>query len=512
MKSYDLIIIGGGITGAGIFREAAASGHSVLLLERHDFCSGTSSRSSKLVHGGLRYLRQGALHLTMDSVRHRERLLRELPGLVTPLSFVMPVYQDTGPSALQMKTGLFLYDLMAGKSRHRFLLPSELSATFPQMNPLWLKGGFLFEDAQVDDAALVLRLIREGCLYPGAEALNYTEVTGLVRRPDGRVTGVRTRDGEIGENNAYGSALVINATGADAALIHPLPSRKQHMRPLRGSHLVFPASLLPLRTAVSFLHPEDHRPVFLLPWEGVLLLGTTDRDAHASDMHTPRIRSEEISYLLTAVQRVFPGIAFHRDSILSTFSGIRPVLSMDRDRSPSDESREHITWQSPGLISVTGGKLTTFRKLARDTLKLACRQKKMKLPDFRTPVVNTRHLPCPPLLNPACWQRLCGRYGEDILKINFRNQSMVQPITGTHHIRAEILLAAADSSVRHLDDLLLRRLRLGILLKNGAMGLIPEIRELASSELGWSDDKWNNEIIRYGAIWQKEHCPNGNLP
>jgi glycerol-3-phosphate dehydrogenase len=505
MQTFDLIVIGGGITGAGIFREAAACGLSVLLLEARDFGSGTSSRSSKLVHGGLRYLKQGALHLTLDSVRHRERLLKELPGLVTSLPFLMPLYGDTGPSALQMKAGLFLYDLMAGRQSHRFLPEKRLTTILPGIRTRHLNGAFSFEDAQVDDARLVLRLIQEGITYKKAMALNYTEVKGLSRNEKGRVTGVRALDRESGEEKPFSGRLVINATGVLAEKLHHLPDRKQQIRPLRGSHLVFSRDLLPLESAVSFLHPQDRRPVFFLPWEGALLLGTTDADAGLQEAARPRITKEETRYLLAAATHLFPHAGFHEKAILATFAGLRPVISEGGDKAPSEESREHEIWQSPGLISVTGGKLTTFRKLAWDTLKHASRQLPMALPDEKAPLVPENPIPCPDAVSPLVWQRLSCRYGNLLERMASLPPRLLTKIPGTAHLWAEIPLAAGERGVYHLDDLLLRRLRLGLLLREGGMDIMEGIRELALPVLGWREEKWETEVVRYQLLWQKDH-------
>ncbi|TWI72290.1 glycerol-3-phosphate dehydrogenase [Desulfobotulus alkaliphilus] len=505
MNHYDLIVIGGGITGAGIFREAAAMGLSVLLLEGDDFSSGTSGRSSKLVHGGLRYLKQGHLHLTMDSVRHRERLMKEMPGLVTELAFLMPLYRDGGPSVLQMKAGLFLYDLMAGKQRHAFENPESIHLALPGMRREKLSGAFIFHDAQVDDSRLVLRLIREACCHEKAFALNYTRVTALAKNKEGRVTGVCTHDRESGEKRKYFAPLVINATGVFSAKLHPLPSKKLHIRPLRGSHLVFSSRLLPLKTAVSFFHPHDRRPVFLIPWEGALIFGTTDEDSTLKDAENPVITRDEVLYLLTALTHLFPDAGFSEKNILSTFAGLRPVVTESMVKKPSQESREHIVWQAPGLISVTGGKLTTFRKLAWDTLKLGCRQRHLPLPDVKTPVVKAFAPPCPPELDPKLWKLLCGRYGSDAQYLETKNPALLETIPGTRHILAEIPLVCRDASIRHLDDLLLRRLRLGLVLAGGGMDIMDDIRDLALPVLGWRLKKWEHEVLRYKELWQKNH-------
>ncbi|MBF0201975.1 MAG: glycerol-3-phosphate dehydrogenase/oxidase [Desulfamplus sp.] len=549
MQKFDIIIIGGGITGAGIFREAAALGFSVLLIEARDFASATSSRSSKLVHGGLRYLKEGALNLAMDSVRHRERLLKEMPGLVTPLPFMMLLYGDTGPLAVQMKAGLFLYDLMAGRQNHRFKNRDDIAALLPYVRRNRLKGAFLFKDAQVDDARLVLRLIQEGASREGAVAVNYCEARELLRNNKGRVTGVSMVDAETGEEKTAEASVVINASGVLADGLHPMPEKRERIRPLRGSHLVFPSSLMPLGAAVSFLHPRDRRPVFLIPWEGALLLGTTDVDAQRCQARTPCITREESRYLLAAAGHAFPDAGFDAENILATFAGLRPVITRGNLRKdPSRESREHLIWHSPGLVSVTGGKLTTFRKLAWDTLDFAAgymnpapgaiprnsivsrnsvfmnpvarnpvarnpvarnsvsiNSVSINLMDRKSPVVPENSMPCPGNIPEGAWQRLCCRYGTNAGLIAMKEPGMTETIPGTNHIWGEIPIAAGEAGVRHLDDLLLRRLRVGLLLREGGMEIMERIRELAMPVLGWSDDKWDDELCRYRLLWQREH-------
>ncbi|HLF02213.1 MAG TPA: FAD-dependent oxidoreductase, partial [Anaerolineales bacterium] len=270
-QRWDLIVIGGGITGAGILREAVRTGLRTLLVEAHDFASGTSSRSSKLVHGGLRYLKQGEIRLTLESVRERERLLKEGRGLVGQLGFLMPNFQRDRPPGWVMGLGLTLYDLLALHWSHRHYDADDMRELCPMINERGLLGGYRYFDAQVDDARLVIRVIREA-VREGGTALNYARAEKLLRRNSGEVCGVALCDQTTGRTAEARASVVINATGAWA---DGLRSRKggRHLRQLRGSHLIFSAKRFPLRRAVSFLHPKDRRPVFVLPWEGVTLFG-----------------------------------------------------------------------------------------------------------------------------------------------------------------------------------------------------------------------------------------------
>jgi glycerol-3-phosphate dehydrogenase len=302
--SWDLVVIGGGITGAGILREATRMGLRVVLVEQKDFAWGTSSRSSKMVHGGLRYIKEGKLFLTKTAVEERERLLKEAPGLVESLGFLLPVYEDQRPGKRTLKIGLSLYDVLAGERQHKYCDAAEFVAMIPYVKREGLTGGFHFFDAQVDDSRLVLRLINESVAH-GAFALNYTAVTEIIRNPEGAVTGVALQDTETRETKIIDAPAVINATGCWAEKLHPSPEPQRHLRPLRGSHLIFPANVLPLTEGFSFMHPQDNRAVFIVPWEGAVLIGTTDLD-HKGDLAAePKITPQEAAYLIEGVRALF---------------------------------------------------------------------------------------------------------------------------------------------------------------------------------------------------------------
>src|SRR6056297_1846061 len=368
-SDWDLVVVGGGITGAGVFREAVRMGLKTLLCEASDFAWGTSSRSSKLIHGGLRYLKEGKILLTYDSVKQRERLLREAPGMVEPLGFLMPVYKGRGPGRLSLQAGLSLYDLMAGENHHRRYDSETFSRLVPGISTDGLLGGFRFMDAQVDDARLVLRLINEA-VAAGGTAINYTRVIRVNRNRSGAVAGVALEHTETNQYREISTKAVINATGAWAEKLHPSPKPHLHLRPLRGSHLMFPRWLLPINQAVTLIHPKDERPLFIIPWEGALILGTTDLDHGPEICSEPVITEAETRYMMQALNAGFPSCKLRSGDAVASWAGIRPVLSSG-NKAPSQESREYIVWEKQGLITVTGGKLTTFRCLAKDALNAA---------------------------------------------------------------------------------------------------------------------------------------------
>ena len=502
---WDLIVIGGGITGAGVLLAAARSGLAVLLLERHDFAWGTSSRSSKLVHGGLRYLRQGRFLLTRTAVLEREQMLAQAPGLVEPIDFLVPIYSGRRPGRAALGAGLNLYDLIAGRRDHRFLAPGTLINILPGLRPDGLAGAYRFSDAQTDDARLVLRVLDTAQAH-GAVALNYTAASSLHRDRRGRIAAVTARDIETGATRQLATRAVINATGAWAEQLHRSPDAQRHLRPLRGSHLVLPARRLPLAGAVSFWHPDDDRGVFVLPWNDAVLVGTTDLD-HDQDLDAePYTTPVEIDYLLAAVNYVFPQLRIGPADIVSTQAGVRPVVSHD-DRPPSDESREHVVWAADGLVTVTGGKLTTFRRLAADALA-AVSPWLPKVP-HRNP---QRPLfdPFPedtapdPRLDPASRRRLAGRYGGAWVDIVRRAEpSALTLIPGTSVLWAELVHAAGREAVRHLTDLLLRRVRIGMTLPEAAREHLPRIRQLCQPVLGWNDARWQTEENAYIEFWER---------
>jgi glycerol-3-phosphate dehydrogenase len=503
-KDWDLIIIGGGITGAGILRESVRMGLSALLVEQVDFAWGTSSRSSKLVHGGLRYLREGRVGLTRESVKERERLLEEAPGLVEPLGFLVPVYKDRGPGKWTLEAGLSLYDLIARKRQHKYHNSAEFVKLMPLINQKGLLGGFQFFDAQVDDARLVLRLINEA-LQSGGFGLNYTSATEIARNAEGEVIGITVEDVETRETRHLSTRAVINATGWWAEKLHPSPDPNLHIRPLRGSHLIFPARVLPINQAISFSHPADHRAVFALPWEGVILVGTTDLDHDQGFSIEPFITKEEISYLLKGVQDMFPSLGISINDCISTIAGVRPVLSKGK-LAPSEESREHVVWVDRGLVTITGGKLTTFRRLAWDALKAA----RPSLPSVSfsgqdEPVFSA--VPANPRedfgLSPETWRRLYGRYGEsanDLVRTAAAEDLSFIP--GTHILWAELPFTARYEQVRHLPDLLLRRVRLGLLVPQGGEAYLNRVRNLCRPVLPWDSRRWKWEIDQYMNQWK----------
>ncbi len=502
---FDVVVIGGGITGAGVAREAAGSGLRTLLVEQKDFSWGTSSRSSKMVHGGLRYLGSGHYGLTRDAVRERERLMAEAPGLIDPLRFIMPHFKGQFPGPRLFQLLLRIYDFISQSPSRHFLSPAQSGLWVPGLTRENLAGASGFTDAVTDDSRLVQRLIAEA-RREGAICLNYTRAQE-VQRSNGEVCGLTIQPEEDATPIKVSAPLVINATGAwaDRLQTRENGSGSMKIRPLRGSHLVLPWSRLPVSCSVSVLHPQDRRPVFAFPWQGTTVLGTTDLDHESNLDQEPVIAEAETDYLLEIAARLFPASDICRSDILSTWAGVRPVVTDGTGKSPSRENREHALREDRGLISIAGGKLTTFRVIAREALKRGLGE---TADSIMRPNSQPVFQPAPKLGRPAqvghqTWQRLQGFYGPDLQQLI--ESGSLEPVMSDHPwdlLWAEVLWACKAEDVRHLDDLLLRRTRLGLILPSGGKALLPEIKRRCQSLLEWDDQHWAHEEARYLGIYR----------
>ena len=508
--NWDVIVVGGGITGAGVLREARRRGYKALLLEQQDFSWGTSSRSSKMVHGGLRYLAAGDLKLTKESVVERERLLNEAPGLVDRIAFYFTFRKGLFPGRFAMTVILAIYDFLASIRDHRYCNNDQLLKQFPGLDQTNLKGASYYTDAMVDDSRLVMRVLQDS-IDDGAHALNYTKVKNLTIEND-KVCGVAIEDTDKDSVIELRAAAVINATGAWADRLRNEVNSEKRIRPLRGSHIIIPKSLYPVSNVMTFLHQDDKRGVYVYPWEGTTVLGTTDLD-HAEDLDIEAsISDQETDYLLNAFNLQFPNNLLTRADIISTWAGVRPVIGAEQGKNPSKERRDHAVWSDNGLITVSGGKLTTFRLIALDALAAAAAQLPTPAPVtnnamFVTPDISANDL----LPNNTKWaQRLLGRYGKKAQTLLEESASNEQLSLGdTEFCMAECRWAIKHEAVQHLDDLLLRRTRLGMCLPRGGDDLYPALKALFATERHWDDQRWETEITRYEAIWNSYYSlPN----
>lgn len=509
---WDVVVVGGGIVGAGVAREASEAGLSVLLLEAKDFAWGTSGRSSKMIHGGLRYLRERRIRLTREAVRERERLLETGRGLVDPLPFLYLVCEGDRSPPWIVGLGLAAYDRLNGRASGREALAvGDLPLFAPNLNLEGVRGVYRYLDAATDDARLVFRVLREAA-HLGARVLNYATVDALIRDSRGDVRGVVAHDAVGGGCAEIRAGVVVNATGAWARELAGPGGLPFVLRPLRGSHLVLPRERLPVTHAVAFAHPRDGRPVFAYPWEGVTLVGTTDLDHAAPLGLEPAASEEEVGYLFDAIRARFLEPPEHED-VIGVFAGVRPVISGGEER-PSREPREHVLWEEQNLITVTGGKLTTFHPMARQVLEIV-REKAggepagahgglEPIPERVAERAREELRALPHLLR----HRLAGRLGPDLEDfLDWVGREDLERIPGTPYTWAELGWAAKREAVVHLDDLLLRRARLGHLLPEGALELREEMERRVRPVLGWTEERWEAEWARYRALWRAHYGP-----
>ena len=534
VEPWDMLIIGGGITGAGIAREAARRGLAVLLIEQKDFAWGTSSRSSKMVHGGLRYIASGDYKTTLLSVRERERMLSEASGLVNEMHYVMPHYKGKFPPPWIFNTLLRVYDRLAGKRYFTYFKREAFLSLNPHIKQDKFLGASQFSDAVTDDSRLVMRVLDEA-INDGAQAINYLKAESLITNEQGLVVGATLKD-TSSEDNAHSNAqsydvyakVVVSATGAWADTLRMQASKQseqsfhKQIRPSRGSHLVISQERLPLKQAYTFLHPEDKRAVFVFPWENRTVLGTTDLDHPPLDDSEVGITNEEVDYLLTATNGLFNDADLNREDVISTWAGVRPLISDGGDGkrvSPSKEKRDHSVWLDNNLVTVSGGKLTTFRLIALDVLEKCQEVLALDKSVIQNQTINGDHVfsdttPTHPkffTLPKALQQRLQGFYGLQLdTLLELAHDEDMAYVTDSNTIWAEIRFAARHEQVIHLDDLLLRRTRLGLILPHGAMTplISTRLKRICFEELGWDEQKWQQEVARYQDLWQRYyHLP-----
>ncbi len=510
-QPFDLVVVGGGISGCGIFLDAAQRGLRVLLVERGDVASGTSSRSSKLIHGGLRYLKQMHLQLTRQSCRERDLQVALNPHLVTLQRWIYPTYSEDATPGWKISLGLAIYDQLTRRpDKHSRLSGDELEELAPGLGRAGLDRALSYFDARVDDARLTLAVAATGVAYGGL-LLTRAEPEAALRDPGGRIRGLEVRDGVSGQVHKVEASLVVNAAGVWVdRLRQRLGLDGRRLRPSRGSHLVFPRHRLPLEAAVTILSPDDRRPVFFIPHPEGVLAGTTDL-FHDGELDDPRPAAGEVDYLLRATAAAFPHDPPGRGDVLGAFAGLRPVLSHHLD-DPSKASREEAIWHEDGLLSVAGGKLTTWRATAEEAVDQAL----ALLPEERgrraaacatagTPLAGLaprdldRRLAAGARVEPAVADGMARRLGAlawTALALASRRE--LRPVVpGSDLCRAEVRAHLRFGAVLHLSDLLLRRVRLGMWRPAEVRALLPRLRRLIRHETGWSRHRWQLEVERY---------------
>jgi glycerol-3-phosphate dehydrogenase len=527
--TYDVLVIGGGITGAGVALDAASRGLRTALVERDDFASGTSSKSSKLVHGGLRYLQNGDVRLVYEALRERQRLLRNAPHLVKVLPFLIPVFTGRGgiipkQVARALGSAMWMYDLTGGLrigKVHRRLRADAARAHMPTLGER-LAWAYLYYDAQTDDARLTLAIARTAALDHGATVVNHAAVTGLLRSPGGRVSGAVVDAGAPGGPLEVRARAVVNATGVWADEVRALDegSHPHTIRPAKGIHITVPWDKVRNDIAAVVPVPRDRRSVFVVPWPGddgtvggpgsVTYIGTTDTD-YNGDVDDPQCTADDIAYLLDALNHSLTEPLTPGD-VLATWAGLRPLVSDADSARTADLSRRHrVTVSDSGMVTVTGGKLTTYREMAEHTVDAAVGAIGDPLPR-QAGRSRTRRLR---LRGAEGWDEarladphLAERYGGEAPVVDAMvatDPSLGEPLVpGLPYRRAEALYAVRYEMATTLDDVLARRTRARLRNRDATAAAADDVAALVGAELGWSEDRRAAEAAAYREAARRE--------
>lgn len=521
-EPVDVLVIGGGITGAAIARDAALRGFRTALVDKGDFGSGTSSVSSRLIHGGLRYLEQYDFHLVREASRERRVLLRVAPHLVHPLPFLFPVYRGARVPGWKLRLGLWVYDLLSafGNVRmHRWLGRKATLRLEPGLRERDLKGAGLYYDAQTDDARLVLATMRSAA-QAGALVANYTEAVSLLK-PDGLVRGATVRDLLGNETRVVRALVVVNACGpwVDAVRRLDAPDAGSLLRLTRGAHVAVPRQRLGNTNAITLTSPIDGRVMFVLPWAGTdqSYIGTTDTDEDVSpdDVHAT---AEDVVYLLRSANAFFPQARLTPDDVVATWAGLRALLRPQGNLSPSEVSREHRIVEGPsGLFTIAGGKLTTHRIMAQELVDRVAARLRALDGRPRAPRPPTDRLPLPggetadlEGLTKAALERgasestarhLVGTYGSEaaaVLNLVDKDRSLGgRIVAGRPELWAEVVHAVEREMAVRLSDVLVRRLHLFYKTRDQAVPATSAVADRLATMLGWDDARRADEIAAY---------------
>jgi glycerol-3-phosphate dehydrogenase len=503
-KEWDMLVVGGGATGVGVAIDAAARGYDVLLLEQSDFGKGTSSRSTKLAHGGVRYLEQGNIGLVMEALKERGLLLQNAPHIVHDRAFVVPNYDWW--EAPFYGLGLKLYELLAGKygfGASRILSREETLEHLPTLKTEGLRGGAVYYDGQFDDARLLIHMVATA-FEQGATLLNYVEVTGLTKDAQGFVDGVSARDVETGNQFRAAAKVVVNATGAfsDSLRLQAEPDATPMIMPSQGIHLVFDASFLRGESAVMVPHTSDGRVLFAIPWHGHTLVGTTDTPIAAATLE-PVAMEQEIEFVLATAGQYLTK-APTRDDVLSVFAGIRPLVRATGAASgvvrSAALSRDHVIHiDRSGLVTICGGKWTTYRHMAEDCVDQAATL--AQLPD--KPCV-THQLHIHGFHNAGTHFGSLAVYGSDayeIRKLIEANPGLSEPLhAALPYLKAEVIWAARHEMARTLEDTLARRTRALFLNARAALAMAPAVADLMAAELGWDEATRTKQLAAFREV------------
>ena len=533
---YDLVVIGGGITGAGIARDAALRGMKVGLFEKGDFASGTSSKSSKLIHGGLRYLEHGEIRMVFESVSERSVQLRVAPHLVRPLPFLIPIYKGVRPGFEIMNFGLWIYDSLAlfrvPRVHKAFRGTTAALNLEPQLRPDNLRGAFEYYDCATDDARLVLENALDAIAL-GAECHTYTEVLRFERNADRRIAGVAVRDRLSGKEWSVKARAVILAAGAwtdemvrrfelPTVIIRPL------LRRTKGVHIVLPRERLPLARAITLISPVDARVMFALPWRDRSVLGTTDTDFDGSPDDVAA-DAEDVKYLCDSGNGYFPGANLTPHDVIATWAGLRPLIAPPPDDGvdESSVSREHEIFTRPdGLVIIAGGKLTTYRRMAREAVRKTLDMLREMGDEPANHKETTKHRPLPGAVGletadlegvAAIGRRLMAEHGLDLDTATHlcgvygaRAHELAATIANDRalgermdpelpYVWAEVGFAARRDLARTVDDVLARRVPLLLVSRDQGLGVCERVAAILAKAHGWSDATVAKQVDEYRA-------------
>ena len=535
------MVVGGGITGAGVLLDAAARGMKVALVEAGDFAEGTSSKSSKLVHGGLRYLQQGEINLVYQALRERRRLLRNAPHLVEIIPFLIPMFGKGGvlPAKISRLLGAAMwgYDLTGGwriGKLHKRLDRDETLSYMPTLPAERLVSSYLYYDATADDARLVLSVLRTAALSHGAVAANRTPAVGLTKDDQGRINGVTVRPHGAGTDEQFTirTRAVVNAAGvwSDDIRAQDEGVNPDSIRPAKGIHITVPWDKVRNQVAVVIPVPGDRRSVFVVPHGGLTYIGTTDTD-YSGPLDDPQCTPEDIDYLLTAINGSVEGELTTAD-VTGSWAGLRPLVASGGDGRTADLSRMHRVRRSEaGLVTITGGKLTTYREMAADTVDEVVEHVHSNDVGFagwpgsstaKMPLIGTAGydtvldaLDVFPEVPAHTADHLASRYGGEARAL----MAMIQQdpaladtlVDGLPYVAAEAVFAARHEMAGSVSDVLSRRTRARIFARDDSLAAARRTAELMAPELGWDPSRIDAEVDRYAAEVQRERA-SGELP
>jgi len=494
---WDVLVIGGGATGLGVALDSASRGYKTLLLEQSDFAKGTSSRSTKLVHGGVRYMAQGDLLLVMEALHERGLMLKNAPHLTSNQEFVIPVY--TLWDAIMYTVGLKFYDLMAGRlsmGKSYFINSKKTLARLPLLISKKLKGGVVYHDGQFDDSRMALALAQM-CVEKGGLVLNYCKVTSLLKNENGKVNGVMAKELGSGEEFRIKANLIINATGVFADTIARMdnPESKPTIKPSQGVHIVLDKSFLQSSSAIMIPKTNDGRVLFAIPWYNEVVVGTTDTPLTEISLE-PVALEKEISFILQTAEKYLVKPPRRKD-ILCIFAGLRPLAANpDNPSSTKEVSRRHkITLSPSGMLTIIGGKWTTYRRMAEETIDKAIKAGFLK---SRKCVTSTLKLTKLIMNNSSDRLHIYGDSSFEIEKLISENPGLGIPIDSRlPYTKAEMIWICRNEMPLTLEDILARRTRALFLNARASTDIAPEVVYLMAKEFGY-DNKWQElEIESY---------------